>query len=132
MRLPDFNKPFILRTDASKVALGAALFQAHPDGKFPVAYASRKLLPREARYSVIERECLAVVWALQKFQQYLYGKQFILETDHQPLIYLNKAKTDNSRLMRWALYLQSFDYTVSAIKGIENIGADYLSRSASE
>ncbi|XP_078000810.1 uncharacterized protein LOC144453400 [Glandiceps talaboti] len=129
LRLPDFEKTFILRTDASDVGLGAVLMQEFDDGKFPLAYASRKLHPREKSYSVIERECLAIIWAMQKLQQYLYGREFILETDHQPLIYLKRAKVANSRLMRWALYLQSFNYRIVAIKGSMNIGADYLSRS---
>ena len=68
-----------------------------------MCYASKKLLDREKHYSVIERECLAIVWSEQKFQSYLYGKEFSLETDHQPLTYLNKAKVANARLMRWAL-----------------------------
>ncbi len=103
--------------------------QETDEGKFPVAYASRKLLPREVNYSVVEKECLAVVWCVQKFHTFLYGKHFSLETDHMPLVYLNKAKESNGRLMRWALILQAYRFTVVAIKGSDNIGADYLSRS---
>ena len=68
MRLPDFDKEFILRTDASDYGIGAVLLQEHEDVKFPVAYASKKLLKREVNYSVIEKECLAIVWGFQKFQ----------------------------------------------------------------
>ncbi|KAH3717167.1 hypothetical protein DPMN_059947 [Dreissena polymorpha] len=128
LRMADLGKPFILRTDASNVGLGAVLLQEHEDGKFPVAYASRKLLQRERNYSVVEKECLAVVWGVQKFHTYLYGKKFLLETDHMPLVYLNKAKDSNGRIMRWALVLQAYRFTVVAIKGTENVGADYLSR----
>nr|XP_034315954.1 uncharacterized protein LOC117685617 [Crassostrea gigas] len=128
LKLPEFNEIFILRTDAADDGIGAVLLQMEDDEKLPVAYASRKLQPREKAYAVIEKECLAVVWGIQKFHQYLYGREFLLETDHQPLTYLNKAKTENSRLMRWALQLQPYRFRIIAIKGSENVGADYLSR----
>ena len=131
LRLPDPCKPYILRTDASDasdVGLGAVLMQTEDGVKFPVYYASRKLLPREAAYAVIERECLALVWAVEKFHVYLYGTEFVLETDHHPLVYLAESRVNNSRLMRWALCLQPYRYLVKAIKGSDNFGADYLSR----
>ena len=126
--LPDFEKEFIVRTDASETGIGAVLLQDYEGHKFPVYYASKKLSEREKSYSVIEKECLAVIWAVQKFQSYLYGKPFTLETDHEPLVYLNKAKCANARLMRWALALQPFKMNVVSIKGSENAGADFLSR----
>ena len=86
LRLPDVNRMFILRTDASNSALGAVLLQEYSGIFFPVCYISRRLLPREEHYSVIERECLAIVWAVHKLQIYLYGIEFILQVDHQPLI----------------------------------------------
>lgn len=66
-------------------------------------------------------------WAIQKFQKYLYGHEFIFETDHSPLVYLNKAKVTNPRLMRWALSLQPYRFTIHAVKGKNNVGSDYLS-----
>ena len=94
-----------------------------------MACASRKLLNRESHYSTIEKECLAIVWAVQKFQNFLYGKAFILETDHQPLLYLGKAQYgQNGRLMRCALILQQCQFIARAVKGSENVGADFLSR----
>ena len=63
-------------------------------------------------YSVIEKECLGIVWGIQKFESYLYGREFLLETDHQPLVYLNRAKTANAQLMRWALALQPYRYRI--------------------
>ena len=128
LRMPDFSRPFILQADASEKGIGAALMQEFDDGKFPIAYASKKLLPREMRYSVIERECLALVWAIKRFQKYLYGVEFILETDHKPLVFLNQAKLSNSRVQRWALGLQNFRFRIQAIKGRANVTADYLSR----
>lgn len=130
--LPDFDLDFILRTDASDFGLGAVLMQEHDGLKFPVCYASRKLLGREMGYSVIEKECLSIIWAIQKFESYLYGREFLLETDHQPLVYLNRAKVANARLMRWALALQPYRFRIIAIKGSENVGADFLSRHPSE
>ncbi len=78
---------------------------------------------------MVERECLVIVWAMRKFYQFLYGREFILETDHQPLTYLKSAKIINGRLMRWALYLQEFKISIRYLKGSENVGADYLSHS---
>ena len=100
LRLPDLSRDFILQTDASEVGIGAVLLESYDNQYFPVAYASKKLARSELNYSVIEKECLALIWAVKKFHVYLYGKEFILETNHQPLIYLRKAKMANSRLMR--------------------------------
>ena len=129
LRLPDCGKPFILRTDACDSGIGAVLLQEYIEDVFPVAYASRKLLDREKSYSIMEKECLALVWGVNKFQCYLYGKPFVLETDHQPLSYMQKTKVANPRIMRWALSLQPYRIRIEAIKGTDNVGADYLSRS---
>lgn len=132
LRLPDLRKEFTLRTDASDLGLGAVLLQ-ETDGKLhPTAYASRKLLPRERRYAVMEKECLALVWGVMKFQRYLLGKEFCVETDHQPLTCLSKSKVANSRIMRWALLLQTFRMRIKAIPGRDNVGADYLSRAMNQ
>lgn len=128
LRLPDFDKEFIVRTDASDTGLGAVLLQKHGDDIFPVAFASKKITGAVKAYATVEKECLAVIWAIEKFCTYLYGRKFILQTDHQPLLYLNSAKLTNPRLMRWALRLQPFRFQVESIPGIDNVGADYLSR----
>ena len=128
LNLPDNSKTFCLRTDASSVGIGAVLFQYTDDIPMPVAYASKKLLSRERNYAVIERECLAIVWGVEKFKMYLYGKLFVIETDHQPLAHLKKAKLENSRLMRWALILQEYKFRVVYISGKDNYCADMLSR----
>ena len=65
---------------------------------------------------------------ISKFHVYLYGREFHLQVDHQPLAYLQKAKFQNARLMRWALYLQQYRFAVQSIAGLDNVGADYLSR----
>jgi len=128
LMLPDFTTEFILRTDASNVGLGAVLFQEHDGTLLPVSYASRKLLEREEKYAITEKECLAIVWSVKKFAPYLYGNQFTLQTDHHSLKYLETSKFTNARLMRWALTLQPYRINVEYIKGKDNIGADYLSR----
>ena len=95
---------------------------------FPVAYASRKLLPREQSLSTIERECLGIVFGVLKFTYYLMGKEFILEVDHKPLIYMNKHKSSNDKVLRWSLALQPYRFRVVHIAGADNVGADLLSR----
>ena len=82
LQLPDLKKEFTLRTDASDKGVGAVLMQEIAGEKFPVAYASKKLNKQQKNYSVMERECLAVVWAVLKFEPFLYGKEFVIETDH--------------------------------------------------
>ncbi|GFO21313.1 Zinc finger protein [Plakobranchus ocellatus] len=128
LQLPDVNKKFVLRTDASDRGLGAALMQENEGTLFPVAYASKKLTDRERKYSVAEREALAFVWGVKKFSLYLYGTVFTLQTNHGALQFLNAAKFDSPRIMRWALALQVYNFDVQYIKVSENVGADYLSR----
>ena len=128
LHLPDMQKTFVLRTDASNYALGAVLLQSHNGEMHPIAYASRKLLPRECRYATIEKECLAIVWAVRKFYLYLGHNPFILQTDHQPLIYMNRARFLNDRVMRWAMALQPFHIQIESMKGSMNVGADCMSR----
>ena len=129
LRLPDINKPFCLRTDASSIGLGAVLLQYHDDIPHPVSFSSQKLLPREQNYSTIERECLAIVWGINKYRYYLYGRPFLLETDHQPLKYIDSMKNQNKRILRWALSLQPYKFQVTYIPGTLNHFPDLLSRS---
>ena len=70
----------------------------------PVMYISRKLNGAETRYSTIERESLALFWATKRLHVYLYGTEFKLEIDHQPLAFMNRANINNDRVMRWALH----------------------------
>ncbi|XP_050706587.1 uncharacterized protein LOC126991970 [Eriocheir sinensis] len=90
---------------------------------------TRKLLDRERRYAPIEREALAILFGISKFDFYLRGKEFILETDHKPLVYLHKSKCSNDRLLRWALQLQNYPFQLVHLAGRDNVGADFLSRS---
>lgn len=125
---PKFENPFIVQTDASQYAIGAVLSQEMIDGDHPVSYISRKLLPREQNYSTIEKELLAIVWAIGSFSYYLDGRKFFVETDHNPLSWLHRMKDRNQRLLRWALSLQPFDFEVRYRRGSKNQNADSLSR----
>lgn len=126
--LPDWSKEFVLRTDASDIGLGAVLLQDQGFGLQPLACASKKLNPAERNYSPIEKECLAVVFGIQKYSQFLMGRHFKVQTDHSPLQWLHRINPQSPRLMRWSLQLQSYDFTVEAIAGKDNVDADFLSR----
>ena len=78
-------------------------------------------------YSTLEKECLGILWGITKFWLYLAGKLIILQTDHQPLAYINKSKYHNDHIMGWPLALQGYDYTVQDIPGKNSVAANYLS-----
>ena len=94
LQLPDFTNTFVLRTDASNRGLGAILMKYHDDLLHLIAYASRKLSKPEQNYSAIEKECLAIIWAIGN-NLYLFGCVFIIQTDHKPLTYINQSKCLN-------------------------------------
>ncbi|CAM4329409.1 unnamed protein product [Lepidochelys olivacea] len=115
---PDFDKPFVVFTDASDTGLGAVLMQEDEKGeRHPIVYLSKKLLPREQHYAAIEKECLAMVWALKKLEPYLFGRHFTVYTDHSPLTWLHQMKGANAKLLRWSLLLQDYDMDVVHVKG---------------
>ena len=128
LRLPDPEKTFVLRTDTLDYGIGAVLIQEHEGKLFLICYASKKLSDAEGYYSTIEKECFAVVWGIKRFHVHLYGVRFVLQTDHEPLKYMNRAKFTNHRLMRWAMFLQSYNMKVEAMKGSDIVEADYLGR----
>jgi hypothetical protein len=122
----DVKKPAVLTCDASKSGLGAALIQNNK----PVAYASRAMTECETRYAQIEKELLAVTFACKKFNDYIYGKEIVVETDHQPLITIvNKPlHTAPTRLQKMLLQLQRYNFTLVYKPGKELYIADTLSR----
>jgi hypothetical protein len=129
LKTPDFKKIFILQTDASAKAISAVLSQQDDDDKeHPVCYISRKLLQREMHYPIIEKECLAIVWGVTKLHHYLAFREFIIETDHQPLIWLDRVKNTNQKLLRWSLLLQQYAYSIRHRSGKKNSNADFFSR----
>lgn len=131
LALPDYDREFVLITDASDVGIGAVLGQEYEDGYLrPIAFWSRKLSETERNYSATEREALAVVFFVNKFRYYLLGRHFLLKTDHRALQYIFKGATDNSKLARWSLRLQEFSFDTVHVPGKENLVPDYLSRPA--
>ena len=131
LQCPDFEKSFTLQTDASDHGLGAVLSQEDAEGLLrPVVFISRKLRPGEMHYATIEKECLAIKWALEALQYYLLGRVFTLLTDHAPLVWLSQNKDSNARVLRWFLALQPFSFQTIHRAGKLQGNADYLSRHA--
>ncbi|KAL1130401.1 hypothetical protein AAG570_013339 [Ranatra chinensis] len=128
LRFPNFSLPFVITTDASQVAVGAVLSQVDSGGDGPVAYASKKLTPAESRYSAIERELLGVVWAVEHFRPYVWGRQFQIKTDHKPLVWVEGLKETSARITRWKERLASYTFQITHTKGRDNVVADCLSR----
>ncbi|CAM4615096.1 unnamed protein product [Lepidochelys kempii] len=123
---PDFKKESVLQTDASEVGLGAILSQMVWEEEHPILYLSRKLLPREQKYAVVEKECLAIKWAIETLRYYLLGRRFTLVTDHAPLQWMHRNKT-NARVTRWFLSLQPFHFRVQHRAGSQHSNTDSLS-----
>ena len=94
----------------------------------PVLYLSRKLSEREGRYSTVEKECLAIRWAVGALRYYLLGRSFTLYSDHAPLQWLHRMKDSNARITRWYLALQPFNFRVVHRPGTQMVVADFLSR----
>jgi hypothetical protein len=118
---PDFNKPFIIHTDASHTQLGAVISQNDK----PIAFYSRKLKPEQTRYTTTERELLSIVETLKEFRNILLGQQIVVHTDHKNLTCKN---FNTERVMRWRLILEEYGPELKYIKGEDNIVADALSR----
>ena len=129
LHMPVFSLPFTLQTDASSRGLGAVLSQQVEGADRPVVYISRKLSDRETRYSTIEKECLAIRWAVDALRYYLLGRSFTLCSDHAPLQWLHRMKDANARITRWYLALQPFKFKVIHRPGSQMVVADFLSRS---
>ena len=130
LQYPDFSKPFVVTTDSSNFALGAILSQGPIGQDLPISYASCTLNNAELNYTTTEKELLAIIFAIKQFRPYIYGQRFTLVTDHRPLIWLLNLKdpTVGSRLARWKIKLQEYDYEVVYKPGRVNANADALSR----
>ena len=130
--LPDFAKDFVLETDASNVGEGAVLSQWHEGSLRPVAYYSKHLSRRERNFSVSERELLTVVLSIKNVHQMLYGTQFRVVTDHQPLRSLLTSSDLRNKLMQWLNEIQKYEFSIEYQSGKRNGNADALSRLVEE
>ena len=121
----DVNKPIKLYCDASAREVGACLMYVVNGEEKPVAYASRTLSPAEVNYVHIEREALAIIFGVKRFNQYLYGCEFILVTDHHPLCKLfghadGVRPLAAARMQRWAMILSAYSYKIEYVPGPAN------------
>lgn len=128
LQYPNFSKPFILTTDSSNYAVSAILSQGEINKDLPIAFASRTLNKAEVNLSVTEKECLAIIFGTKVFRPYLFGRRFTIVSDHKPLQWLFNIKDPSSKLVRWRLKLEEFDYEIVYKKGKTNCNADALSR----
>lgn len=131
LALYDPALPTIVTTDACDYGIGAVLTQLHGDTEKTVAFASRTLTDSERKYSTIEKEALACVWATERWRTYLWGNHFTLCTDHSPLTTLLTTKglgRAGMRIARWSARLLNFNYTIKYKRGCDNVIADCLSR----
>ena len=128
----DLNRRHRISADSSQFALGAVLLQQNEKGQWqPVEYASRKLTEAEVRYAMVEKEALAITWACEKFDYYLVGRRFEIETDHRPLVSLLGEKDLSklpTRVQRFKLKLMRYDYSIFHTPGRNMFLADSLSR----
>ena len=127
---PDFNKEFILDTDASDYGIGGVLSQIEGNEERVIGYASRSLTKLERRYSTTRKELLAIVAFIQHFRHYLYGKSFIIRTDHNALKWLKSFKEPQGQVARWIELLAEFNFVVQHRPGTKHGNADGLSRRA--
>ena len=129
---PDFNSPFYLATDASDIGAGAVLMQKDVhDVYYPVSFFSKKFNLTQQRYSTIEKETYALILSLTQFEVYLRSTLIPVKvfSDHNPLVFIDRMKNKNQKIMRWSLFLQEFNLEINHVKGKDNVVADLLSRS---
>jgi hypothetical protein len=128
MQYPDFRKRFIVSTDASNYAIGAVLLQEDEKGReYVISNISRKLKSAECNYSVTEKECLAIIFALEKFHHYIWQNEFIIKTDHRPLQWLYKQEM-KGRIARWIEKITLYNFEIVYKEGKKHQNADFLSR----
>ncbi|GKF82831.1 reverse transcriptase domain-containing protein, partial [Tanacetum coccineum] len=125
---PDWSLPFEVICDVSDYAVGAVLGQRIDKHFKPIHYASKTMNEAQENYTMTEKELLAVVFAFDKFRQYLVLSMTIVFTYHFSLRYLFTKQDTKPRMIRWILLLQEFDIEIHDKKGAENLTADHLSQ----
>ena len=128
VRAPNWQLPFEVMCDASDLAIGAVLGQREDGKPHVVYYASKTLNEAQSNYTTIEKELLAVVYALDKFRAYLVGSDIVIFTDHSDLKYLLTMQNSKAMLIRWVFLLQEFNLQIKDKKGVENVVVDHLLR----
>lgn len=128
LRYPNMKYPFSVATDASNVGIGAVLYQVIGNETRHISFMARALSKSERNYSTTKRELLAVVYALEKFHQYLWGNHFTLYTDHRALTYLHTQKVANPMMVGWLDRILEYNFEVVHLPGLDNILPDQLSR----
>ncbi len=108
------NEQFIIETDASDIGIGGVLKQNYGNKEHVVRYVSRMLKQAERNYATIEKELLAVVFCISEFKHYL-GKEFILRSDHKPLMYIKNMKDPKGKFARWLLFLERSSLVVCLV-----------------
>lgn len=127
--MPDFDREFVIQADASNYGIGAVLTQNFDDGEKVVTYVSRSLTRIERNFSTTEKECLAVLFAIEKLTPYVEGAHFTVITDHYSLLWLSNLQNPSGRMARWAVRLKQSDFTIIHRKGKDHVVPDALSRS---
>ena len=120
--------PIVIYTDASGYGVGAILTQIIKEKEHTIAYASKTLNAAQQKYSISEREALAIVFAVKKFRPYVFGQKFTIKTDHCGLCYIMQVRDPNNRLARWAMFLQQYNFDVEYKSGKQHLNVDCLSR----
>ena len=128
VRAPNWQFPFEVMCDASDMAIGVVLGQREGGKPYMVYYVSKTLNEAQRNHTTIEKELLAVVYALEKFRAYLVGSDIIIFMDHSALKYLLTKQNAKARFIRWVLILQEFNLQIRDKKGVENVVVDHLSR----
>lgn len=132
LNCPHYNLPFVVQCNASEYGLGKVLVHPHLDGVRVISYLSRFLTRQKPNFSTTEKECLAVLWSIEKLRPYLDGVLFAVVTGHYSFVWLHNLKDPTERLARWAVCLQQYDLKVVHRQVKDHVVPDTLSRSVSE
>lgn len=124
----DHSRTFYISVDASFYAIGAHISNDKPPNDRPIEYYSKSLNAAQINYATTHKELLAIVMAIERFRHYIWGKHFVVYTDHEALTYLFNQNKPGSRLLRWKLLLAEYDFEIIHRPGKNNVVSDCLSR----